>query len=562
METVTGFRTPEEAAFDLELPLFGSTAAPAEKDGPVAAALAAEGDLAREAPPIAHRILKSPLAEDGCLAFAGDVAPSRRAALVAAVAAQIAAEHSVVLVDGDLRHAHLSFDDRRRAQEGLVDVLRYGVRSPRVVAPTATPGLALLPVGSRTVDLAGTYGAQAVPALFAELRRGGELLVVNGPDLADLDLAEPFLEQIPAWVLLHELGTSDPERTRALRDRLGRDRCAGIVTLRGAHAPEVGAPGTEREQPWEREAAPVVTEARSEMQESFARAEDVEEDAGPRLDVPTPVRTRRRGLLLGAGALLAAAAIAGIFFGTKRTEPGPPAGSVAPPSASPGVPTGTSAPVEPSGTTPIEPGATPGTTPATSPAAAAPAAAAPTTLTPPAQAPTTAQPATSPAATTPRAAAPPASANGEATTGTSKTEAPKTELTRTEPPTAGSAQAAAPKKTEAPKTAATPAPPGPAAGAPAPLGEVVWGVHVLSVTTKEGALREAKTLAAGVRPTFVKAAEVPGKGTWWRVYVGPFGTREEADRAAGEIKASGRDYAQVYRLTRADIEAGTGREER
>jgi cell division septation protein DedD len=87
-------------------------------------------------------------------------------------------------------------------------------------------------------------------------------------------------------------------------------------------------------------------------------------------------------------------------------------------------------------------------------------------------------------------------------------------------------------------------------------------VHVVSVTTREGALQEAKTLAAGVRPTFVKSTEVPGKGTWWRVYVGPFGTREEAERAAAEVKASGRDYAQVYRLARADIEAGTGREER
>jgi len=36
----------------------------------------------------------------------------------------------------------------------------------------------------------------------------------------------------------------------------------------------------------------------------------------------------------------------------------------------------------------------------------------------------------------------------------------------------------------------------------------------------------------------------------------------DADRAAAEVKASGRDYAQVYRLTRADIEAGMGREER
>jgi cell division septation protein DedD len=81
------------------------------------------------------------------------------------------------------------------------------------------------------------------------------------------------------------------------------------------------------------------------------------------------------------------------------------------------------------------------------------------------------------------------------------------------------------------------------------------------VKGRDGALVEAKRLSASDRPTFVKETEVPGKGTWWRVYVGPFGARAEAERAAVALRESGED-AQVYRLARAELEAGTGREDR
>src|SRR5262249_37070842 len=87
-----------------------------------------------------------------------------------------------------------------------------------------------------TVDLPGTYGAEAAPALFAELRRGGEMLVVNGPDLADFQAAEAFLDLIPVWILFHEIGGSGPERTRALRNRVGRGRCVGLVVVRDEQA--------------------------------------------------------------------------------------------------------------------------------------------------------------------------------------------------------------------------------------------------------------------------------------------------------------------------------------
>jgi hypothetical protein len=82
------------------------------------------------------------------------------------------------------------------------------------------------------------------------------------------------------------------------------------------------------------------------------------------------------------------------------------------------------------------------------------------------------------------------------------------------------------------------------------------------VKSREGALREAASLATPALPTFIHRTEVPEKGTWWRVYAGPYGIREEADRASRALHAQGREYAQVYRVPRAEVETGTGRGDR
>ena len=291
MATVTGFRTPEEAALDLELPLLGTLTAGPDVDGPVAAAWPADEELRRSATRIADRLLDSPLARDGSVGVLGDVSASCRAQVSAAIAAAMAAERTTVLIDADLRAAHLSFDDRRRAQEGLVDILRYGVRSPRVVSPTLTPGLALLPVGSRTLDLEGTYGAEAVPGLFAELSRSGEILIGNGPDVPDVDAAEPLLAQVEGWILVHELGTSDPERTRGLRDRCGKAQCVGILIVTGRPAAE---PEAEPQEPPERaEVVPVDTTDADELaEEALFPAPIASAEAPPPPILAEPIETR------------------------------------------------------------------------------------------------------------------------------------------------------------------------------------------------------------------------------------------------------------------------------
>lgn len=605
METVTGFRTPEEAALDLELALLGALVPPPHTDGPVAAAWPKDDFLRHDVGHVAERALSSALADEGCLGVIGDVSPSRRAAVAAALAAAVAGERNAVLVDADLRHAHLSFDDRRRAQEGLVDVLRYGVRSPRVVAPTSTPGLALLPVGSRTVDFPGTFGADAAPALFAELRRGGEFLIVNGPDLVDAEGATPFLDQIPGWVLILELGTSDPERMRALRDRFGKDRCVGIVTLAeprtvtaASRSATEDRPTSEEELPWE-ETSPSAPSAPGDVVrevEAAMAAQDREKATAPRLDVPTPLRLRRpRGLLVGIVGVLLLAILGALFFGPKdgqrgtRSErqqargtespaPDKPAPTTSLESQTPSLEPRTPS-LEPQGTA-LDPQTKPpgSESPSTESGASAPGAAAQGSA---------AQGSAAPGASTPSSGTslPPASqtslgerllspegqstpagrpsTSGSLTQPADRTSEPTVPAERRpEPPaTSDRAVASSPPRPTTPPSAAPTGSTAPAGAARAPLGEVVWGVHVSSVKDRDGALGEAKRLAVGDRKTFVKETEVPGKGTWWRVYVGPFGARAEAERVAASLRGSGED-AQVYRLARAEVEAGLGREDR
>src|SRR5688572_25942217 len=155
MTTAIEFRTPEETALQLELLLLGTLTSREFPAGPIPAMPVSDPRVLREIRRMADRI--HTLSTEGVegIGVIGAVPASRRALASTWIAASLAGKRPVTLIDVDLRSAHLSFDEGVYAQEGLVDVLRYGVRSPRVVAPTQVPGVSLLPVGSGTVDLAG-----------------------------------------------------------------------------------------------------------------------------------------------------------------------------------------------------------------------------------------------------------------------------------------------------------------------------------------------------------------------------------------------------------------------
>lgn len=124
-----------------------------------------------------------------------------------------------------------------------------------------------------------------------------------------------------------------------------------------------------------------------------------------------------------------------------------------------------------------------------------------------------------------------------------------------EPP-AATAEAPHDSAPAAPAVAVEPAPavkpqpvaprPEPVAAAPAkPAGvpaKVVAGgnyiIQVASVQKKSGAQDLSDRLSKSGYPAFVEETDLGAKGIWFRVYVGPFGSREAADGTASSLKAA------------------------
>jgi Mrp family chromosome partitioning ATPase/cell division septation protein DedD len=564
MGTVTVFRTPDEAALELELPLLGVVPVPPNRKGPICP-VAPDDETAAKAYGRALERVMRPTEPGGSIGVVGDVDPAQRAFVSGALAAVLASQRGAVLVDADLRGAHLSFDAGSRAQEGLVDVLRYGVRSPRVVAPTLTPGLDLLPVGSATVDLHGTYGSDAAGPLFEELRRE-RFLVVNGPGPSDADAAAPLMRRVASWVLLVEIGRSDAETSRRLRDLMGSGRCAGVLAAASQSAAAAAPPAPPlppKEAPEPPAAATPAPASPAPASPAPASPEpprpEPAQPLGSRLDpsaelpapppLPhvsvrpvknvTPARGtrlperrdpprgiaadpkggRRIGWWIG-GVAVASAAIAVLLLRPEsETPPTEPAPAVAPspPRAERPVPV-QRPPAGGADAGTVSEEAAPAESPLASDEAASPAEEPVAASPPPEEEPAAASPA--PAEETPpprRETAPPPA------------PAPRDFLARTVPLIAG---------------------------------ETVWAVHVSSFQTQGPADEEAARFAAAGFPTVLHSVEVPEKGRWIRIYVGPFADRATAEEAAGRVRADVQEYTMIRRLPAGELQDGTGREGR
>ena len=625
MNSATTFLTPEEAALELELPLLGVVPRPDSSATAICAHFPAGERARREYHRVADRILLSPLSRSGAVGFAGDASSPLRAAVVAQLAATLAAEKTSILIDADLRGAHLSFDERSRAQEGLVDVLRYGVRSPRVVAPTQAPGLNLLPVGSGTIDYEGTYHSEAIPTLFAELRRSGDLLLVNGPAWEDLAHAGRFLRSIGAWILVHDMASSRADNTRSLVGLVSRESCLGILVIAAtaegaepavavppeppsARTPEYDAAEEPPRQPIAQDSPPEPAELEivrdtapswvppSEPIEAFQPSEPIEQiepaasdeslapapfapvdafapvEPAPVERVETPgsqapisseriheppaspveamieeavdasapsspsstVRTRpsrverresaarhgsARAVWIGV-SILAVAILGAVWFTTRDRVP------------------------EMAGVRPTE-----RTAPADVPSERV------TTLANdlPADEPSD-EPSGQPVETTTDAPldapldAPDDAAGLPAGEGAG-TEQPVAEESVVEESVAGESAVEEPRiDVPAPEE---PPPPPRATARPAAAPGGTYAVHVSSVKSESGANQESAVLAAAGWPAFVRAVDLPDKGRWYRVYVGPYADREAARGAEAQVRASGQhEYTQVQRVPR------------
>ncbi|HMB69301.1 MAG TPA: SPOR domain-containing protein, partial [bacterium] len=180
-------------------------------------------------------------------------------------------------------------------------------------------------------------------------------------------------------------------------------------------------------------------------------------------------------------------------------------------------------------------------------------------------------------AATPDAAAPETAAPGTVTPETSTPPAPQE--ANPEPSSPGSpaeeAAAVAPSAARPSPVEETPPPrkqtsPPPATAprdflartVPLIAGEQVWAVHVSSFQTKGPADEEAARFVAAGLPTVLHSVEVPDKGSWIRIYVGPFADRATAEEAAGRVRAGIQEYTMIRRLPAGELQDGTGREGR
>ena len=86
--------------------------------------------------------------------------------------------------------------------------------------------------------------------------------------------------------------------------------------------------------------------------------------------------------------------------------------------------------------------------------------------------------------------------------------------------------------------------------APSQPTDYFYSVHLFSFKRPDFAHSAAqKTAAQTGQPVFIKETELPGSGTWHRVYVGMFPSEAAAKAFGGKIKSDGiSDYFCVYRL--------------
>jgi hypothetical protein len=81
------------------------------------------------------------------------------------------------------------------------------------------------------------------------------------------------------------------------------------------------------------------------------------------------------------------------------------------------------------------------------------------------------------------------------------------------------------------------------------VGEKGWALHVYSLPSMESLQIELKELERRNLKTAVKAVDVPEKGRWYRVYLGNFATRAEANAAKPALlEKLGADYAAAKRF--------------
>jgi len=87
----------------------------------------------------------------------------------------------------------------------------------------------------------------------------------------------------------------------------------------------------------------------------------------------------------------------------------------------------------------------------------------------------------------------------------------------------------------------------------APSSDSPYSIHISSFQEEINAIKHVRQLAAKGWPTYYRKVILPRKGTWWRVYVGPYTSEAETGRQASRLKAQGLTrYAAIERTGPAE----------
>ncbi|MDR7555335.1 MAG: polysaccharide biosynthesis tyrosine autokinase [Armatimonadota bacterium] len=288
----TTFRTPDEAARVLGLPLLGAIprlatvpaadngrrgsfrlggwrrprqarasprpadAAPATSGAGGAGGHAARRNAARAHPPDVTTPLlmtaeqrRSPFAEAfrhlrTNLLYLSPDRPLRTLLVTAAAAEEgkstIAANLAVALaiggrrtwiVEADLRKPTLAWAFQPAGTRGLTDVLVEGTAPEQALAPTQVENLSFLPPGTLPPDPAELLGSQRMRAFLAHARKQADAVVIDAPPVLPVSDAVALAPHVDAALLVVDLERTPREAARRAADQLRAvgARVAGVV---------------------------------------------------------------------------------------------------------------------------------------------------------------------------------------------------------------------------------------------------------------------------------------------------------------------------------------------
>ncbi len=94
--------------------------------------------------------------------------------------------------------------------------------------------------------------------------------------------------------------------------------------------------------------------------------------------------------------------------------------------------------------------------------------------------------------------------------------------------------------------------PGTHAAAAAPASSGSFSIHISSYQQEINAIKHVRQLTAKGWPSFSRKVVLPRKGTWWRVYVGPYATQAEAEKQASRLKAKAVSQYSAIERTRPE----------